>query len=282
MNLLNNSITLGAVNLRVKNLISMKEFYESVIGLKVLSETENSVVLGVGELPLVKLFEVEGVEFPTVDYNGLYHMAFLLPSEQDLTAFLFHASAIEFELDGAGDHGYSQALYLHDVEGNGIEIYVDRPKKAWPYLPDGSLKGITEAVNIDKLVQEYNGEPWLGMPEGSVMGHVHLQLKDIGKAKKFYQEFLGMEVQTEFPTALFISKGGYHHHLGLNSWSRNNAGVLLPTKTGLIAYEIIVSNYDAIKNALKEQSDFVFEETEEGIEIVDQHGIVTRIVKGQH
>lgn len=271
MSLLNNNIQMGAVSLRVKNLLETKQFYTEVIGLEVIREDESFVSLGVDGEALVLLNQVESLSHDT----GLYHMAFLLPSENDLTAFLFHASKINFNIDGAGDHIYSQAFYLHDNEGNGIEIYADRPKKDWPYIDPTTLKGMTEEVDIQAMIDRYNGEPWTKMPSGSIMGHVHLQVRDLDKAKQFYGDFLGMDILTNLPTALFMSKNGYHHHLGMNTWQKAK-----PSEQGaLISYEIKVDNLDNIKNSLENQNEYEFKETDKGFLVHDGQGIWTHLVR---
>lgn len=271
MSLLNNKIEMGAVSLRVKDLRSTQKFYTDVMGLDVLEESEFSISLGIENRVFVNLeFDREYQPFSTRE-TGLYHMAFLLPSENDLTAFLFHTSAIKFELDGAADHAFSQALYLHDNEGNGIEVYADREVKQWPSLD----RGISDPLDVDGLVDRYDGEPWTKMPRGSRMGHVHLQVKDLGKASLFYSDFLGMDIVMKMSSALFMSKNGYHHHLGMNTWQH-----AIPSSLGgLISYEIVVDNLDAILKFLHSQTEYEFKVSDKGVLIHDGQGIWTHLVR---
>lgn len=270
MSLLNNKMRLGAVSLEVTSLEKTVPFYRDVLGLSLIRSSESFAELGVNGTVLVKLYEDES---RSMSHSSLFHMAFLLPSDQDLTAFLFHVSGLGVEV-GAGDHAFSVAFYLDDPEGNGIEVYWDRPKKDWPFLEDKSLKAVTDAVDVDRLVANYNGEPWMGMPIGTTMGHVHLQVVDVEEAKNFYIDFLGMDLKTRVPRALFVSKNDYHHHLGLNAWNRKTSR----DGGSLINFEMIVTNLNAIKEAVRNQSVYLYEESDNGFFLKDGSGVTVSFV----
>ena len=192
-----------------------------VLGLAVLDRWAGNVQLGVAGLaapPLVSLVEKPGIApVPSRGTNGLFHFAVLLPTRADLGRFLAHVvrAGVRF---GAADHLVSEALYLHDPDGLGIEVYADRPRASWRYSV-GELVMSTEAIDAAGLVDAAGGERWHGVPAGTTMGHMHLHVGDLGRARDFYAGALGFDVNvSRYPGALFLSAGGYHHHLGTNTW----------------------------------------------------------------
>lgn len=273
MKLLNDNISLGAVILRVHDLSAMKEFYRNVLGMEVMSEADGLAILGIDGRELLHLVKGNDMVPSLVPHAGLFHLALLLPKENDLAAFLYHLNAVKYNLDGAGDHVFSQAFYMHDLEGNGIEIYADRPREDWDYEADGLLKAVTDPVDIDALIANYDGKPWNGLPKDTIMGHVHLSIKDLDIARKFYIDFLGMELKTELPTALFVAKDGYHHHLGMNTWGRVKDLDLPVNESGLISYEIKVDNLDEIILKLQDQKEYNYQLLDQGVLINDGNGI---------
>lgn len=273
MKLLNDNISLGAVSLRVHDLSAMKEFYRNVLGMEVMSEADGLAILGIDGRELLHLVKGNDMVPSLVPHAGLFHLALLLPKENDLGAFLYHLNAVKYNLDGAGDHVFSQAFYMHDLEGNGIEIYADRPREDWNYEADGLLKAVTDPVDIDALIANYDGKPWNGLPKDTIMGHVHLSIKDLDIARKFYIDFLGMELKTELPTALFVAKDGYHHHLGMNTWGRVKDLDLPVNESGLISYEIRVDNLDEIISKLQDQKVYNYQVLDQGVLINDGNGI---------
>lgn len=235
---LDNATQMGAVTLGVKDLAMMTAYYQQVIGLTRLEERNKTVLLGVAETPLVKLdARPEGKRYPNA--AGLYHLALRVPTREDLGLWLKHFIATQNRMiDGAGDHLVSEALYLADPEGNGIEIYRDRPRETWAY-DQNSIKMATLAVDLRTLLDDAPNTPFNSMPNGTMMGHVHLQVNDVPQALAFYCDVVGFDLMMAVPTAGFISAGGYHHHLGLNVWHSRHAAPPPAGSLGLISYQII-------------------------------------------
>ncbi|HAA4053234.1 TPA_asm: VOC family protein [Listeria monocytogenes] len=267
-------LRLGEVVLNVGHLKEMAGFYQEVIGLKLLEENERMVRLGVSgsDEALLVLKKIDNAVVPEVPRIGLFHTAFLLPTRESLADVLLHLAKSGYPIDGAGVHAYSEALYLHDIEGNGIEIYADRPKAEWMRDGDGNLPMVTEQVDVDSLLQIATDEPFTGMPNGTIIGHVHLQVADADKAEQFYKEVLGMNLTTAIPSARFFAAGDYHHHIGSNVWAGRNLELLQENETGLAWFTIITPDKDAIITNLIEQG-YDVKRLENTISVTDSNGI---------
>ncbi|EJX2324089.1 VOC family protein [Listeria monocytogenes] len=267
-------LRLGEVVLNVGHLKEMADFYQEVIGLKLLEENERMVRLGVSgsDEALLVLKKIDNAVVPEVPRIGLFHTAFLLPTRESLADVLLHLAKSGYPIDGAGDHAYSEALYFHDIEGNGIEIYADRPKAEWMRDGDGNLPMVTEQVDVDSLLQIATDEPFTGMPNGTIIGHVHLQVADADKAEQFYKEVLGMNLTTAIPSARFFAAGDYHHHIGSNVWAGRNLELLQENETGLAWFTIITPDKDAIITNLIEQG-YDVKRLENTISVTDSNGI---------
>ncbi|HDI4708433.1 TPA: VOC family protein [Listeria monocytogenes] len=267
-------LRLGEVVLNVGHLKEMAGFYQEVIGLKLLEENERMVRLGVSgsDEALLVLKKIDNAVVPEVPRIGLFHTAFLLPTRESLADVLLHLAKSGYPIDGAGDHAYSEALYLHDIENNGIEIYADRPKAEWMRDGDGNLPMVTEQVDVDSLLQIATDEPFTGMPNGTIIGHVHLQVADADKAEQFYKEVLGMNLTTAIPSARFFAAGDYHHHIGSNVWAGRNLELLQENETGLAWFTIITPDKDAIITNLIEQG-YDVKRLENTISVTDSNGI---------
>ena len=216
---------LGRVRLQVADLARSVGYYERVLGLRVITRGPATAELGTvdGRDVLVELDEFPGATpVPHHGRLGLYHFAILLPSRAALGALLSHFGAIGVRA-GMSDHLVSEAVYLTDPDGLGIEVYADRPRSEW--RNDGrQLVMATEPLDVASVVAAANGAPWAGMPAGTRIGHVHLHVADIAAGEKFYHAGLGFDkVVWSYPGALFLSAGGYHHHLGTNTWARQAA-----------------------------------------------------------
>ncbi|MEO7986721.1 MAG: VOC family protein [Gemmatimonadales bacterium] len=197
------------------------EYYRQILGLRVMDQTADSAVLGTedGTTPLVTLRERRGATpVPRRGRLGLYHFAILLPDRPALGRFLAHLAATGTQA-GMSDHLVSEAVYLTDPDGLGIEVYADRPRDAWQH--DGNqLVMATDPLDVQEVIRAGRGERWSGMPAGATMGHVHLFVGDLGAAERFYFDGLGFDKTVwGYPGALFMSAGGYHHHLGTNTWA---------------------------------------------------------------
>ena len=212
---------LGAVRLQVRNLARSVEYYERVLGLGQLAMVRDAVGLGAeGEdQPLVWLHELPDARpVPHGGRLGLYHFALLVPDRASLARFVRHLGELG-EYAGSADHAVSEALYLSDPDGLGIEVYADRPRSSWR-TEGRQLYMTTERLNIRALLAAAGSQPWTGMPSGTVIGHVHLHVGDLDQSAAFYHEGLGLDkIVWSYPGALFLSAGGYHHHLGTNTWS---------------------------------------------------------------
>jgi len=215
----------GVVGLTVADLDRSLAFYTRALGLTELRRDGREVVLAAGGTSLLLLREQPGALPWMIDaMTGLYHFAILVPTRADLGRWLGHYFGQPYPPPGQGDHVVSEALYLRDPDGHGIEIYADRPRETWTWQ-DGRVRMGGGPVDVRGLLAEAAGEgrPWEGMPPGTTLGHVHLQVGDVGQAEQFYHRVLGFDVVAGGETALFVSAGGYHHHLGLNSWHSRGA-----------------------------------------------------------
>jgi len=216
---------LGAVRLAISDLQRSLEFYEGVLGLRVVRREPGRAVLAAhgDDRPLVELNERPGARpVPRRGRLGLYHFAILLPDRPSLGRFVRHLADVDARA-GAGDHLVSEAFYLQDPDNLGIEVYADRPRSAWRRA-GRELMMATDPVDVNDLVNAAGNAEWSGMPAGTVMGHVHLHVGAIEQAAAFYSEALGLDRTVwHYPGALFLSAGGYHHHLGTNTWAGSGA-----------------------------------------------------------
>ncbi len=214
-------IRLGAVSLQVADLARSVEYYGRVLGMRVLRQDASSAALGAhgDDAPIIELHALEGARpVPRRGRLGLYHFAILLPDRPALGRFLAHLAAIG-EYAGMSDHFVSEAVYLTDPDGLGIEVYADRPRSTWRH-EGGQLEMATEPLDARSVVAAAGGTPWDGMPNGTTMGHIHLFVDDITRAAAFYHEGFGFDKMVwSYPGALFMAAGGYHHHLGTNTWA---------------------------------------------------------------
>ena len=241
----NSQIHLSEVALNVKDLESQTAFYHQLLGLEILSQSEGEVLLGAGDKALVKLIKTEDTSNPKQTY-GLYHMALLLPSREDLADVFKHLLDLKIPLVGGADHGYSEAIYLEDLEGNGIELYRDKPVTDWDIREDGRIIGVTEelsAQDIYELGQDV--EPFV-IASGTRMGHVHLSVKNSREASSFYQKSLGLEDKFTLPHASWIASGNYHHHLAVNEWGGKNLAGREKAVAGLAYYALEVENKEEL------------------------------------
>ena len=270
---------LGYVALNVRNLDLQSQYYQQVLGLSVIYQDESMIDLGVGKSVLVRLIKTEETLEVAGSY-GLYHLAILLPSREALAQIFKHFVDHSVPLIGASDHDYSEAIYLEDTEGNGIEIYRDRPVSEWDIKEDGRIIGTTEAMDAEGLYRL--ATPLEGpykMPEGSRMGHVHLSVRKSDISSGFYQNVLKVQDKFSVRSASWLASGNYHHHLAVNEW-----GGQLATRTegmrGLAYYTVIFEDeqlyQDTIERAKKLAKNV--EVAEQEASFTDLDGIKTRLV----
>ncbi|HET8651230.1 MAG TPA: VOC family protein [Gaiellaceae bacterium] len=217
---------MGPVELTVADLGRSLDYYRGPIGLRPLEEAEGRASLGSDGRELLVLHEEPGAQ-PAPRNTGLFHFALLVPERRALAAWLAHAIREQVPLTGVSDHFVSEALYLRDPDGHGIEIYADRPRELW----EGQVERMTtEPLDLNNLLGELDDpehEPFEQLADGTVMGHVHLQVADISDTLAFYRDVLGFDLMAVYGgQAVFLAAGGYHHHLGGNTW--NSAGASPP------------------------------------------------------
>jgi len=214
-------VRLGPVQLQTADLDRSLAYYERVVGLRTMARGAGEATLGAHEdsTPLVRLRERPGaVPVPRRGRLGLYHFAILLPDRASLGRFSAHLASLG-EYAGMADHLVSEAFYLTDPDGLGIEVYADRPRETWA-VHGSKLAMATDPLDLQDLARAADGRPWTGAPPGTRIGHIHLYVDDLGRAREFYHAGLGLDrINLEFPGALFMSAGGYHHHLGTNTWA---------------------------------------------------------------
>lgn len=233
------AVRLGPVRLQVSSLDRSVAYYEDVLGLRVIDRGADRASLGtVAGQPIVVLFARPGVTpAPRRSTLGLYHFAILLPDRASLGRFVRHLAALGARA-GMADHLVSEAIYLTDPDGLGIEVYADRPRDTWQ-VNGRELAMTTEPLDVEDLASASGPESWGGMPAGTVIGHVHLHVGDLGTAAAFYHEALGFDkIVWSYPGALFLSAGGYHHHLGTNTWAHGPNPS--PDQARLLSWDIVV------------------------------------------
>ncbi|PIC78354.1 glyoxalase [Sporosarcina sp. P19] len=244
------NIFVGQVNINVTNLNSSLEFYQKVIGFQVLEQTDRKAVLTAdGKIGLLTIEQPVDVLPKEERKSGLFHFALLLPTRADLSVFLRHLSETGFRF-GASDHLVSEALYITDPDGNGIEVYIDRPAIEWTWS-NGEVKMVSDPLDVESLLGVSDME-WDGLPVDTIMGHVHLHVADLQKAEEFYTKGLGFTVVNHYPQAIFISTGDYHHHIALNTWQGVGAPKPQKNSVGINWYTLVFPNEEAIAKVIEQ------------------------------
>ena len=269
--------SMGTVDLTVARLPRSRDFYERALGLRAAETERGTMTLGVDGEPALLELTADAAAAPAPRRSaGLFHFAVLVPSRRDLAVALRRLADARVALDGASDHLVSEALYLHDPDGNGIEIYRDRPRDDWPHI-DGGLEMATIPLDLDDIVTELppaSARDALA-PAGTRMGHVHLKVSDLDEAEAFYAGVLGFDVTVKgYAGALFVSAGGYHHHLGLNTWHSRGADPQPPGSIGLRSFEVVLPDGGELDRILARvrEAGIAFEQTNGTTEIRDPSG----------
>ncbi|HEM2548074.1 TPA: VOC family protein [Streptococcus suis] len=275
----NSQFELGHVALNVRNLELQSLFYQQVLGLQILSQSPNQIDLGVGKNILIRLIQTEQKGEVSHSY-GLYHLAIVLPSREDLGTIFRHFIDNKILLQGASDHGYSEAIYLADTEGNGIEIYRDLPQDSWDVRPDGRIVGITEPMDAETIYAlGKKADAVYQMPLGSRMGHVHLSVRESSASSRFYQEVLAVEDKFSVPSAAWLASGDYHHHLAVNEWGGKNLETRQEGMPGLAYYTVIYSSPAVFEATLERASaaGLTIQKLDKTAVFVDVDGIKTKL-----
>ena len=244
---------LGPVHLTISDLSRSLDYYGTVLGLRVLSRDDRSAALGVGDRALLVLVEERGAR-PAMGSTGLYHFALLVPQRADLATWLAHAARERVALTGMSDHFVSEALYLSDPDGHGIEIYWDRPRNVWEGLVAARMTSLP--LDVDSLLGEFDDPqsvPFDGLAPGTTMGHVHLKVASIPDTVEFYRDALGFGLMAMLgQRAAFLGAGGYHHHVGANTWESAGASPAPPGSAALRHATVVLPD-EAERNKLLER-----------------------------
>jgi catechol 2,3-dioxygenase len=235
------TLRLGAVHLTVTDLDRSVAFYQDAIGLQQHRREDAVAALGAGAGDLVLLHEERDAR-PAGRHAGLYHYALLFDSRTELARAVQRLAVTRTPIDGASDHGVSEAIYLSDPDGNGIELYADRPRADWPPVSGGDRVAMfTRALDLGGLLATVTAdEPVAQAAAGLRMGHVHLHVGDLDAALRFYRDVIGFEVMVGMPSALFLAAGGYHHHLGVNTWRGEGVGPAPAGTVGMREWTVVL------------------------------------------
>jgi catechol 2,3-dioxygenase len=264
---------LGRTALTVSEIGELTDFYRDIVGLSVLSREEATAVLGVDDNPLLVLEHDPEAPSRHRSEAGLFHNAFRVPSRAALGDAVAR-SREHWQLGGASDHGVSEAVYLTDPEGNGIEIYRDHPLVDWPRGDDGKIRMGTYYLDLEPL--EAAAEGGLRFPAGTDLGHVHLEVTSLEAFSDFYVDTIGFDVQTKVPAALFVAAGGYHHHIGANTWNHRSSPA---SSRGLSWFEVVVPDSTAL-NGIRERTvdnQYSMAETDDGVSVRGPDEIEVRV-----
>lgn len=244
------STRIDYVHLRTAGLSSMLDFYSTVLGLQEVRREGETVHLApsAAAAPLIILTKQSGALPRPAKTAGLFHTAFLFPDRKDLAAMFVRLNECRYPFEGFADHGVSEALYLSDPDGNGLELYVDRPRSQWPFVGK-EVQMVTNDLAIDGLIASVpKNFRWAGIHPQTAIGHIHLSISDLQRAEAFYCRDLGFNVmQSSYPGALFVSAGGYHHHIGLNTWTGRGTKPASDNAAGLLRFGITLGNHGAFQ-----------------------------------
>jgi catechol 2,3-dioxygenase len=263
----------GRTALRVADPSDQTGLYRDVVGLEVLARDDDGATLGAGGTPLLELRHDPDAPARGRTATGLFHTAFRVPTRTALGDALGRVRE-RWRLDGASDHRVSEALYLDDPEGNGVEIYRDYPREAWPEREDGTVGMTTEPLDIEGVAAAAAGDD--DVPPDTDVGHVHLEVSSLARAGSFYGDTLGLGTRATMSGARFLAAGGYHHHVGVNTWSGRTTRA---EGRGLAWFEVVVPDgaaLDAVRARLADGGAAV-EETDDGLAASDPDGIEVRL-----
>ncbi len=239
------SLRIGTVTLTVHDLDRVGRFYREAVGLHDLGSDAEAARLGVGDAVLLELRRDARAPARSPREAGLFHTAFLLPGRADLGRWMRHAAQRQLPVEGLADHGVSEAVYLSDPENNGVEIYSDRPRDTWVWS-GGAVALRTDPLDVDSVTRAAGPLPWTGVPEGTVVGHVHLKVGAIPPAEAFYAGVLGVPVTARCAGGIFFGAGRYHHHLAANVWVSRNAVRRTEPAAGLAEVRLLVTGAEAL------------------------------------
>jgi catechol 2,3-dioxygenase len=259
---------LGPISLKVKDLDRSLTFYKEIIGFQGEKLSEKKAYLSVdGKTPFLILEQPDDVTAKQPRTTGLYHFAILLPNRKELGKFLLHLLQKQYPIQGASDHLVSEAIYFADPDGNGIEVYRDRPAEKWSWKGQ-QVEMATVPMDAEGVLAEANDEAWMGLPIGTVLGHIHLHVSDLQESEKFYCGALGFDLVSKYGhQAYFLSSNRYHHHIGMNTWNGVGAPAPDENSVGLKWFSIVYPTLAARNNAVENLKNL-------GAEVSEQDGVV--------
>ena len=272
---LSRPLHVGRAHLVVRDLDMMAGFYEQALGLKRLEASKSGVELGAGERVLLTLTTRKDAAPAPRNAAGLFHNAFLMPDRAELAHWLAHAAHLGIQFEGASDHLVSEAIYLSDPEGNGIEVYRDRDPSEWTYHADGTVEMDTRRLDLQSLYDSAAKTPWAGMSPTAALGHIHLQVGDVPEADRFYEGVLGLKKMASYPGASFFASGAYHHHVAANVWNSRNAPARTGAMAGLQGYTLAFNDNETLARVLAtlDALEIPVERNAEGSRLIDPWGI---------
>lgn len=248
MSTIDPALRIRSVALAVGDIERSADFYERVLGLALIDRQPGRARLGTDSAHSALLLEEIAAPTPVpVGSTGLFHVAWLHPSRAALAESVRRVAGAGWRFEGASDHGVSEALYLSDPDGLGIELYADRPRERWQRPADGNgVVMVTEPLDLEDLLAQAPEQPAGAMAPGTVVGHIHLKVADVPRTNAFYRDALGLQEQAQLPSAAFLSAGGYHHHVGLNSWQSAGAQPAPDSAPGLRRVEFALADAQAV------------------------------------
>jgi catechol 2,3-dioxygenase len=235
--------------LRVRNLAGMITFYQEVIGLEIIRRDEREAVLSIDGVGLIELMGHPDAAQARPDAAGLYHIAFEMPTRTDLARWVIHAATNRFQVSGLADHRVTESVYLNDPEGNGVEVYADRPEAQWDWSRGEVAMGVFD-LDMDDLLKlaDRSRDDYAAAPAGMRLGHIHLRVGDLATAERFYSSLIGLDVTRRAPGVIFMSSGKYHHHLAVNIWESAGAPLRDEGTLGLAWFSIAVTDRSMLES----------------------------------
>lgn len=275
-------VHVGRAHLVVRDLETMAGFYEQALGLTRFEQSASGVELGAGDRVLLTLTTRGDAAPAPRNAAGLFHNAFLMPDRAELAHWLAHAAHLGLQFDGASDHLVSEAIYLSDPEGNGIEVYRDRSPTEWTYHADGTVEMATNRLDLQALYDSAAKTPWGGMSPEAALGHIHLQVGSVPEADRFYEGVLGLKKMASYPGASFFAAGDYHHHVAANVWNSRNAPARTTAMAGLQDYTLAFNDKQTLDKVLAtlEGLEIKVDRSAEGHRLTDPWGIGITLVGG--
>jgi catechol 2,3-dioxygenase len=273
---------IGAIGLIARDLDRLTNYYRDLLGLAVIERSDKLACLGVGGVTLLEIEHQPDAKPDDPAQAGLYHTAFLMPTRHDHARWITHIIRNKVPITGASDHGVSEAFYLDDPEGNGIEVYNDRPPERWNW-ENGLVTMKTNQLDIEAILREADPATatYPEAPAGLRIGHVHLRVGNIEKAEEFYRGALGLDLTRRRGGATFMSSGGYHHHVGANVWHSDGAGQRGDDRAGLAWFSVEAADAAAYEAAIArlKAANAPINAAASGIETADPFGTHVRLLK---